>query len=207
MNHLIKRNVLPEKVIIIGAGGHGKVIADIVRLSGDEVIGFLDDKSQDKITDFKIIGTTADIDKTTHWYFLAIGNCEIREKLMCRKVKWYTAIHPSAVIAEGVEIGEGTCILANAVINPGSKLGKGVIVNTAATVDHDCNISDFVHISPGVHISGCVKIGNRTWLGVGAIVSNNINICDDCIIGAGAVVINNIDEAGTYVGVPAKKIK
>ncbi len=194
-----------KKVIVIGASGHGKVVADIVKLSGDEVVGFLDDKSRDELSGFNILGTTADIGSTDYWYFIAVGNCEIRERIMQNEVKWYTAIHPTAVIAEGVKIGHGSCVMANAVINPGSKIGIGVIVNTAATVDHDCTISDFVHIAPGAHISGTVSVGGKCWIGIGSTIINNVSICANCTIGAGAVVIKDIVEAGTYIGVPVVK--
>lgn len=195
-----------KKVIIIGAGGHGKVVADIVRLSGDEVIGFIDDKKPDELPDFNIVGTTVDIGAIDCLYFAAVGNHSIREKLMGFEVKWYTAIHPTAVVAEGVIIGEGTCVMANAVINPGSSLGRGVIVNTSATVDHDCRIGNYVHIAPGVNISGAVSVGSNTWIGVGSAISNGISICSGCVIGAGSVVVKDIKDAGTYVGVPARRI-
>lgn len=196
-----------KRVIIVGVGGHGKVVADIIKLNGDEVIGYIDDKSPELLPEYNIIGNTDSIGIEDCWYFVSIGNCDIRERLMSKEAKWYTAIHPTAIIAEGVEICEGTCVMANVVINPGAFIGRGVIVNTATTVDHDCQIHDYVHIAPGVHISGTVKIDKGTWIGVGSIVSNNINICGGCMIGAGTVVVNDINEAGTYVGVPAKKIR
>lgn len=196
-----------KKVIIIGAGGHGKVVADIVKLNGDTVVGYLDDKNPELLPDFNIIGTTDQVEMNEYWYFVAVGNCAIRERLMNKEANWYTAIHPTAVITEGVEIGEGTCIMANAVVNVDAKLGKGVIVNTAATVDHDCRIQDYVHIAPGVNISGTVTVGKGTWIGVGSAVSNNVNICSECIIGAGTVVVKDIEKAGTYVGVPARMLR
>ncbi len=196
-----------KKVVIIGAGGHGKVAADIVVLSGDKVLGFLDDKPPEELIGFNIIGNFGDIGKWSDcFYFVAIGNCEIRKKLMSNNVSWYTAIHPTAVIAGDVKIGEGSLLAANSVINTGTEIGRGCIVNTAATVDHDCVLGDFVHISPGVHLSGSVSVGSGTWIGVGACVINNIEICGNCVIGAGAAVIKNIDEIGTYVGVPAKEV-
>lgn len=195
-----------KKVIIIGAGGHGKVAADIVRLSGDEVIGFLDDKPPENLVGFDVIGNTGDIGKWSDClYFAAVGNAVIRKKIMNKNVPWYTAIHPTAVIADDVKIDEGTLLAANSVVNSGSEIGRGCIINTAATVDHDCILEDFVHISPGAHLSGSVKIGSGTWVGVGACVVNNVEICGGCTIGAGAAVIKNIGEAGTYVGVPTEK--
>lgn len=197
-----------KKVIIIGAGGHGKVVADIIRLSGDKVVGFLDDKPPENFVGFNVIGNTEDIGK---WfdclYFVAIGNAEIRKKIMKNNVHWYTAIHPTAVIASDVKIGEGTLFAANSVVNPGSEIGRGCIVNTAATVDHDCILEDFVHVSPGAHLSGSVRVGSETWICVGACIVNNVEICGDCIIGAGAAVTRNIVEAGTYVGVPVRKVE
>lgn len=196
-----------KKVIIIGAGGHGKVAADIVQVSGDEVLGFIDDKPIKDLKEFNVIGTTGDIGKWSDcFYFAAIGSAEIRKRIMQNNVLWYTAIHPTAVIANDVMIGDGSLFAANSVVNSSTKIGRGCIVNTAATVDHDCLLGDFVHVSPGVHLSGSVKVGTGTWIGVGACVVNNIDICNGCIVGAGTVVVDSIREIGTYVGVPARKI-
>lgn len=196
-----------KKVIIVGAGGHGKVIADIIKLNGDEIIGYLDDKSPEELPDYKIIGKTSEIKKDENWYIIAVGDSYIREKLMKTEANWYTAIHPTAVVASDVTIGEGTCVMANVVINPGTKVKKGVIINTAVTIDHDCKIEQFVHIAPGSHLSGTVTVEEHTWIGVGSIVSNNIKICSKCKIGAGGVVIKDITKAGTYVGVPVKNVR
>jgi len=195
-----------KRVIIIGAGGHGKVVADIIRLNGDEVIGYLDDQRLEELPENDIIGTTEMIGLIDCYYFVAIGNCAISEKIMAKDVKWYTAIHPSAILSPSVEIGEGTCVMANAVINSETVIGRGVIVNTAATIDHDCKISNYVHVAPGVHISGNVNVGKGTWIGVGSAVKNNISICGGCMVGAGAVIVKNINDPGTYIGVPAKKM-
>jgi sugar O-acyltransferase (sialic acid O-acetyltransferase NeuD family) len=177
-------------------------------VNGDIVYGFLDDKSTEKLPKFNILGKVESILNYFNkgfCFIVAIGDNHIRQKIMesYYMVEWYTAIHPSAVIANDVQIGKGTAIMANAVINPGSKVGCGAIINTASTVDHDCVIGDFVHISPGAHLAGTVRVGDRTWIGMGANVINNIDICADCTIGAGTVVIKNINECGTYVGVPA----
>lgn len=200
-----------KKVVIIGAGGHGRVVADTVEICGDTVVGFLDDSTatNDKVN---VIGKVSEAEKFCDgetYLFVAIGNCEIREKIMSSlpDAKWYTAIHPSAVISPSATIKEGTCIMPNAVVNNSAVVGKGVIINTCASVDHDDVIGDFVHIACGVHLAGTVTIGEGCWLGIGAIVSNNISVCDKVMIGAGAVVVKDITEKGTYVGTPAKKIK
>lgn len=195
-----------KKVIILGAGGHGRVVADIVRLCGDEVMGYLDDKAPEELPGFHVLGTMDDIGKWDCWYFAAVGSPEIRKSLMERPVSWYTAIHPAAVVAKDTEIGAGSVLMANAVLNPGAVIGKGCIVNTCASVDHDCQLGDFVHISPGAHVAGTVTIGNGTWIGVGASVIQCIQICGACMIGVGAVVVKDISQPGTYVGVPARKV-
>lgn len=200
------------KVVIIGASGHGRVIADIIESCGDELMGFLDDRSADCFPGEKILGKIIDAPKMAQGsvqFVIGIGDNKVRRRLATelRDLQFYTAIHPSAVIAKEVKIGAGTVVMANAVINTGSIVGKHCIVNTAATVDHDNQIGDFVHISPGAHTAGTVSIGEGTWLGIGAVVSNNLNICGGCTIGAGAVVIRDITEVGVYAGVPLRSLR
>lgn len=205
---------MKDKLVIIGASGHGKVIADIARLNGYQEILFLDDdQSKKKNGIYDVVGTTQDIDqyKEQYDFIVAIGNNEIRKKITeqldDKNIIQPVLIHPSAVIDPTVKIAAGTVVMANVVINADTKIGKGSIINTAATVDHDGNIGDFVHISPGVHIAGTVQIGKNTWVAIGASIINNLTICSHCIIGAGSVVIKDIKEQGTYVGVPTLKIK
>lgn len=190
------------KLTIIGASGHGRVVADIARLSGYDAIEFLDDDpSLSTCGSYPVVGKTdeaADGD-----FFVAVGNSAIRERLSKNR-NLITLIHPSAVVAEGVEIGEGTVVMAGAVINSGATIGRGVIVNTSSSIDHDCVVDDYCHVAVGAHLCGTVKVGKNTWIGAGATVINNVNICGGCTIGAGAVVINNIEKPGTYIGIPAK---
>lgn len=202
-----------KNVVIIGAGGHAKVIAEIILKSGDEVIGFLDDNEaiQDKeiYNGIKVIGTLKNIDMLDNNYFvIGIGNNKVRKEISERKeLKWYTAIHPSAIIATDVQIDEGTVIMPGVIINPGTKIGKHCIINTSVSIDHDNIIEDYVHISPGVHTAGTVHIKECTWLGIGTIVKNNVTIEKNNIIGAGAVVVKHIsDDNSIYIGVPAKKM-
>jgi len=195
-----------KSVVIIGASGHGKVVADIVRSAGDNFIGFLDGDSSIPGT----LGLDTDFEKFPEAEFvIAIGNSHIREKIADRmpKVKWYTAIHPSAIISDSVHIGEGSVVMPGAVINADAKIGRHSIINTTAVVEHDNVIGDFSHISVGTKLGGTVIIGNHCWVGINATVNNNTSVCDDSIIGAGAVVVKSIEEPGTYVGVPARKIK
>lgn len=204
---------MSKSVVIIGASGHGKVIADIIVNSGDKVLGFLDDADDvqgKKIIGFPVLGKIADYDNYRDCEFvIAIGNPYIREKISNElPVKWYTAIHPTAVISSlDVEIGEGTVIMANAVVNPSARIGKHCIINTGAIVEHDNILEDFVHLSPNVTLAGIVKVGKSTHIGAGSCTKQVLNIASDCIIGAGSVIVKDITESGTYVGVPARKIK
>ncbi|MCR4718065.1 MAG: acetyltransferase [Firmicutes bacterium] len=189
-----------KNVIIIGAGGHGKVIADIVTASGDNFLGFLDDDESKKT-----LGKIADYEKYAGTFFvIGIGNPKIREKISKLPCRWYKAVHPSAVISPSAKIGQGTVVMPNAVINADAQIGSHAIINTSAAVEHDNEIGDFAHISVGAKLGGTVKIGKSTHIGIGASVRNNITVCEECIIGAGAVVVKNIEKPGIYKGIPAK---
>jgi len=200
-----------NKLLIIGASGHGKVVADIAAHCGYKDIAFLDDDTSLKYClDYPVIGVSADAEKYIDAdFFVAIGNPKIREKMQKKlaEMNIVSLIHPDAVIAPNVVIGKGTAVMAGTVINTGSDIGEGCIINTGATVDHDNRIEDYVHVSVGSHLAGTVTVGKSTWVGVGVVVSNNVNICGGCTIGAGAVVVKVISEPGTYVGVPAKRIE
>ncbi len=202
------------RLFIVGCSGHGKVIADIaLKQNKYEELLFLDDNPKSSsCMGISVAGSSTYEDIAPEdEVIVAIGNSNIRQRLQGqyteRGLKIATLIHPDAVIGTQVEIGEGTVIMAGTVINPDAVIGKGVIINTGATVDHDDVICDYAHISVGAHLAGTVFVGKHTWIGVGAVVNNNISICSDVTIGAGAVVVKNIDKFGTYVGIPARKIK
>lgn len=214
-NTNLKDEESKNKLIIIGASGHGKVVADIaLKMNKWQSIAFLDDDESIKVSlGLEVIGKSEDvfkhIDDTD--IFVAIGNNTIREevlkKLDIEGASIPVLIHPNAVIGEQVGLGIGTVIMAGVVINCCTKIGRGCIINTGSTLDHDNLIEDYVHISPGVNLAGTIKVGKGSWLGIGSTVINNVNITSDCKVGAGAVVIRDITESGTYVGVPAIKIK
>ncbi len=200
-----------KNVVIIGAGGHGRVVADTITLCGDNVVGFLDDnaKSDEKMN---VIGKNADAHKYCDgetYLFVAIGNCKVRKDIMesLPDAKWYTAIHPSAVVSPFAIIGEGSCVLPNAVVNNSAVIGKGVVVNTGATVDHDNIVGDYSLLACGAHLAGTVSVGECTWVGVGSTISNNVSVCGNVRLEAGTVIVEDIKEEGTYIGVPARKIK
>lgn len=198
-----------NKLIIIGAGGHGKVIADNALKNGYKNIGFIDDNCADTCMGFPVVGTTGDIENLNDGetdFIIGIGNNTIRQSIAEKyDVNWVTIIHPSAQIAVSASVGKGTVVMANAVINASATVGAHCIINTGSIVEHDNVIEDYVHLSPRVALGGEVKIGADSHIGIGAAVSNNIEICDNCIIGASAVVVNNIRNKGTYVGIPARK--
>ena len=200
-----------KKLAIIGASGHGKVVADIAGKSGYDPIVFLDDdESVKQCGDYPVVGKSTDAENLHCDVFVAIGNIKIRRRiqkmLKDAGVPISTLIHPNAVVAEDVKIGKGTVIMAGAVINPGTVLGEGCIINTCASVDHDCSVGVYVHVAVGAHLCGTVEVGEDTWIGAGALISNNRYVCSDCMIGAGAVVVHDIRDAATYVGVPAQKM-
>lgn len=199
-----------NRLIIIGASGHGKVIADIALKNGYSEIAFLDDNPDvTECAGFPVIGTVSDAEKSADQDFIvAIGNPVIRNKIQSALSEYHivTLIHPDAVVSRRVKIGRGSVVMAGAVINSDTVIGEGCIINTCASVDHDNHIGNFVHVAVGAHLCGTVTVGCHTWIGAGATVSNNIAICENCIIGAGAVVIRDIKENGTHIGVPAKRI-
>jgi len=202
---------MKRDLIILGAGGHGKVTVDIAKKMGKwGAIHFLDDdNTKNEVLGIKIIGKTADWIHYVKNYdlFVAIGNNTIRKNIITqiekKRANLARLIHPSAIIAEQVEIGYGTVVMAGCVINSCTKIAKGCIINTSSSIDHDNSIGEYVHISPGVHIAGNVNIGALSWLGIGSTIINNIEITSNCTIGAGAVVTNNINVQGTYLGIPA----
>ena len=198
-----------RKLAIIGASGHGKVVADIARKNGYSEIVFLDDDERiHECGGYPVIGKSSEAGAIDADVIIGIGNAGVRKQIQesIPNEKIATLIHPDAVVADDVVIGAGTVVMAGAVINPGARIGKGCIVNTCSSVDHDSKVGDYVHIAVGSHLCGTVSVGNETWIGAGATVSNNVFICQNCMIGAGAVVVNDIQESGTYVGVPAKRV-
>lgn len=200
-----------HNLIIIGAGGHAKVVVDIAIANKYNILGFLDDNSNtDKLFSFHKLGSVSDAPKFSNsaQFIIAIGNNEIR-KSMAQKydLNFATLIHPTAVIGSQVQIEKGSVVMPMAVINANTKIGKHCIINTAAVIEHDNTIGDYSHISPNATLCGTVNVGKMCHIGATATVINNTNICSNCIIGAGAVVTRDINDSGTYVGVPIKVIK
>ncbi|HWJ77140.1 MAG TPA: acetyltransferase [Niallia sp.] len=206
-------------LLILGAGGHGKVVAEIAMLSLKwDSIAFLDDQENLlEVLGIPIKGRLADYTLFTQEYkfaFVAIGNNKLRLQLINKLSKaGYivpTLIHPNSTISNHVSIGEGTVIMAGSVINAETTIGKGCIINTSCSIDHDCVIEDGVHISPGSNLAGTVRIGQLSWVCLGACVSNNVTVGQNVIIAAGSAVIKDVSENLMVGGIPSsilKKIK
>ena len=198
-----------NKLVIIGASGHGKVVADIAVKNGYKEIVLLDDNEKIKeCGGYPVVGKCFNAMNMDADIIVGIGNPEIHKRIQesLDNKRIVTLVHPDAVVADGVTIGNGTVIMAGAVINPGACIGEGCIINTCASVDHDCKVRNYVHVAVGSHLCGNVDVGEKTWIGAGVVINNNVSICRECMIGAGAVVLRNIEKTGTYVGVPAKKV-
>lgn len=204
-----------NKVAVYGAGGHGKVVAEIIELSGNNEVFFFDEKwpTISKNEHWPVVGNFSSLVKTINNYdgvIVAIGDNITRinrfKDLERINAPLRTFVHPSACISRYSKVGIGTVIMANVVINPFVTIGNAVIVNTAATIDHDAILNNGIHICPGVHLSGGVSIGNNVMIGVGAQVIQSINIGECALIGAGANVIVDVKPNTIVVGNPAKLI-
>jgi len=207
------------KVVGIGAGGHAKVLLDILRCaSGFEVVGLVDSdpKLRSKsLEGVSILGGDEALpgllrEGVSH-AFLGVGavgdnhqRAQLFERFRALGFHFVNAIHPAAVVAVSAQIGEGAAIMAGAVVNPGACLGVNVIVNTGAVVDHDCVLEDHVHIAPGAVLSGGVKVGKYGHVGTGAAVRQGVTIAEDALVGAGAVVVADVPAKVTVAGNPAK---
>ncbi|MBL0389250.1 acetyltransferase [Tumebacillus sp. ITR2] len=204
-------------VILIGMGGHSKVVADIARRCGHRVVGFLDDREPAVPNPLYLgrVGQAAEFCQgEDRQLVIAIGVNEVRRKLaesleQQGGIQFATLIDPSVILGSHVEIGVGTVIMPGAILNADAKVGRHAIVNTAATVDHDCRIGDYAHLSPGVHLAGTVTVGEGTHFGTGALAIPGVRVGSWVTIGAGATVIGEIPDSTTAVGVPAvvKKVK
>jgi len=202
-----------KRLAILGASGHGKVVADCAELCGWESVSFFDDVWPGKQSNgaWSVIGSTECLLTRLDDFegiFVAIGNNGVRETklrpLFNEGVTPPVLVHPSAVVSRYAVIGAGSVLLAGAVVNAGCRIGMGAIINTGASVDHDCSLGDAVHVSPGAHLAGEVCLGDRSWMGIGSSVRQMVKIGCDVMVGAGAAVVADIPDACLAIGVPAR---
>jgi len=206
-----------RQVIILGAGGHARVVADALRAAGRRVAAVVSAPggSAGGFGDVPILTNDDQALELARGeglsFIVAIGDNALRTSIYERFTEAgmtpATVVHPAAVMAEGVRIGVGSLVGASAVVNPGARIGRNAIVNTGAIVEHDCRVMDHAHIAPGVRLGGTVSVGSGALVGIGAIVLPNTTIGAAAIVGAGAVVTKDVADAQTVVGVPARTLE
>lgn len=203
-----------KEIIIIGAGGHAKVIIDIIHQRQKKINdnlsikGILDDNfSENEKKDLFGIPIIGKVNKVLElsskfYYIIAIGNNNVRKKIYenYKEIKYITLIHPKAIIGENVNIGFGTVLMAGSIVNSYTKIGKHCIVNTGSIIEHDNVIEDYVHISPNATLCGNVLVKTETWIGAGATVIQGVQIGEKSIIGANVVVLKEILNNCIYIG-------
>lgn len=201
---------MKNRLVIIGAGGHGKVCADIAdSLDFWKEIIFLDDQKKGLVNGVKVHSTN-DVDEWLKGsdFFVGIGDSKTREKtiklLTSMQANIVNLIHPSAILSKHTSLNNGILIMPGCIINANVTIETGVIINSGSIVEHDSILKEYVHISPGACLAGNVQIGSHTWIGIGSTVINNINIASNTVIGAHSLVLNNINTGGVYFGVPIK---
>jgi sugar O-acyltransferase (sialic acid O-acetyltransferase NeuD family) len=206
-------------VLVIGAGGHGLVVADILLRAHDagvelRPVGFLDDDKAlvgSTVLGLPVLGAGAQSREHDHdAVIVAIGDNMVRkrayEEATSRGERLATAVHPRAVVAPDVRLGDGVMVCAGVVVNPGTIIGENVILNTGCSVDHHNNIGAHAHIAPGVRLGGAVSVGEGALVGIGAVVAPGLSLGEGCTVGAGAVVLRNVPPGITVVGNPAREL-
>lgn len=205
-----------KRLVIIGAGGHGKVVADTaMQMAQWDIIEFVDllFPGLEKMGSWNVVAKNLEaVDyEVKPQFVVAVGDNKLRFKLFHAALELgyesATIIHPTAYISTYASIGQGTVIFANAVVNIGAELGTCSIINTSSTIDHDCLLGKSVHISPGAHLAGEVNVGDFSWVGIGAVIKQQIKVGKSVTIGAGASVVKNIGDDLTVIGIPAKPIQ
>ena len=211
--------MVTQKVILLGGGGHAKVLLDALRLLPVDILGYTSPRQSADgrfEADISYLGTDEEIASRFDLNVKlvnaigAAGLPDKRAEVYARFKQWgysfLQVIHPSAVIGTGVRLGEGVQIMAGAVIQPDTTIGANALINTRASVDHDCQIGDHAHIAPGTTLCGAVSVGHTTHIGAGTTVIQGVHIGRRCLIGAGSLVIRDLADGKKAYGVPAKEV-
>ncbi len=205
-----------KALAVVGAGQHGRVVAECAELLGFRRIGLFggDAASDPSPAPWTLEGSESDlVGRRDEFptFVVAFGDnakrLAVHARLTSSGLGPTTLVHPGATISSYARIGAGSVVLAGACVVIGAQVGEAVIVNTAASVDHDCVLGDGVHVSPGAHLAGAVRVGDRSWIGIGAVVRQGICIGRDAVIGAGAVVVADVADGVTVVGNPARPLE
>jgi len=204
-------------IVIVGAGGHSKVVADAAVRAGFEIMGFVDDQANTApLPGYWLMGTIADLANmralsSAARILVAIGDNRTRmrvvEELALPAGRYATVIDPSAVVSRYASIAEGTVVLQGAIVNAGTAVGRHAVLNTGCTVDHDCRIGDYAHVSPGAHLAGGVEVGEGAHLGIGTCAIPGCSVGGWSVIGAGAAIVKDIPMKCVAVGVPARVVR
>lgn len=194
-------------ITLYGAGGHCKVVLDILEANGIEAKRVVDDAPNS--TTFMSLPLSRPDNILFNNVIITIGNCRIRKKIAekIKVLRYITAIHPSAIVCKNVPLGIGTVIMHGAIVQSSASIGNHCILNTKSSVDHDTVIKDFVHVASGATICGECEVGECTWIGAGTVVKQCVKIGKNCMIGAGSVVVTDIPDGVVAYGNPCRVIK
>lgn len=200
-----------QPVVVLGAGGHAKVVVSLLRSCGYEVAGLYDDRSEvwgTRVLGAEVVGAIGLLKEHRGPGVIAIGNGRVRKALAnALPLEWLTVVHPTAWVDPAVSMGAGTVICAGAVIQPDVRIGAHTIINTGATVDHDCVLGDFVHIAPGAHLTGNIRIGDGVLVGAGAVAIPGLTIGSWTTVGGGATVVRDLPPEVIAIGNPARILR
>ena len=204
-------------LIVVGAGGHARIVIDAAEASGVSILGVIDidyKNQNEEILNYQVLGDFSvlqDFDSSKVRVVIAVGDGHERANYFGESEKMGfsvgTITHPAAIVSKHARVGRGAVINSGAIINARAEIGENTIINTGAIIDHEVKVGRHSHIGPGVKIAGRVTVGDFTFIGIGATVIDKITIGDNVVIGAGSTIIHNVESNSTVVGVPGKRIK